>query len=183
MTLTSAEKQFLLSSARLSLEKLFDKTIVIEIPDDEEMPTLFEEAGAFVTLWYNEKLRGCIGFVLPQDTIFQTVLAAAELAATQDPRFPPVKEYEINDINIEISVLSPPFPIKSYDDIVLGEHGLILKEGNNSGLLLPQVPIEHSMNRDEYLTALCKKAGLPGNHWQQKKLFLQAFTATVFEEE
>jgi AmmeMemoRadiSam system protein A len=109
-------------------------------------------------------------------------MEAAYQAAFHDPRFSPLTEEEYKLISIEISILSEPFPLNNYDDIVVGEHGLILEEENKRGLLLPQVPIEHNMNKEEYLSALCNKAGFPPYYWKEKQLKLFAFTATVFSE-
>jgi AmmeMemoRadiSam system protein A len=115
--------------------------------------------------------------------LFETVCEAAKSAALYDPRFYPLQEEELNKIEIEISVLSPPFVMNSYDDIVVGTHGLILEDLGRKGLLLPQVPIEHKMNKEQYLNAICQKAGLPGNSWRTKQLNIKLFTATVFSEE
>jgi AmmeMemoRadiSam system protein A len=101
----------------------------------------------------------------------------------EDPRFLPVKQKEVELISIEISILSEPFALNNYDEIEIGKHGLILEENGRRGLLLPQVPIEHKMNRDQFLDALCQKAGLHGKYWKTKQLNLSAFTATVFNEE
>jgi AmmeMemoRadiSam system protein A len=97
-----------------------------------------------------------------------------------DPRFPPVVKSEVNNLSIEISILSEPFILKSYDEIEIGKHGLILNENGRRGLLLPQVPVEHNMNCDQFLNALCQKAGFQGNYWKTKQLNLSAFTASVF---
>lgn len=90
---------------------------------------------------------------------------------------------ELKDISIEISILSEPFFLGSYDEIELGKHGLILEEKGKRGLLLPQVPIEHNMNKEDYLDAICQKSGFNKSYWREKELKLKAFTATVFSEE
>ena len=108
---------------------------------------------------------------------------AAYQAAFHDPRFSPLSEEEFGKIKLEISVLSPPFPLASYDEIELGKHGLILEESGRKALLLPQVPIEHKMTRDEFLSALCNKAGLYEEYWKEKQLSLKGFTASVFSED
>jgi AmmeMemoRadiSam system protein A len=97
-------------------------------------------------------------------------------------RFNPVTEEEIDELEIEISVLSKPFPMKSYDDIEVGKHGLILEEGVFRGVLLPQVPVEHNLDKEQFLTALCNKAGLPAEYWRERKLNILMFTANVFSE-
>jgi AmmeMemoRadiSam system protein A len=151
--------------------------------DYDEYPSFGQQAGAFVTLTKDGDLRGCIGFITSSDPLFQTVMSAARYAAAEDPLFSPVDKSELDKLKLEISILSPPVPISSYDEIEVGKHGLIVKEGYNSGLLLPQVPVEHNMDKDEYLTAICRKAGLPANLWKEKELNLEVFTAQVFSEE
>ncbi|MFA3782186.1 AmmeMemoRadiSam system protein A [Melioribacteraceae bacterium 4301-Me] len=181
MELSKEEKTVLLKAARQSIESLFtDK----EFPttDYKKYPKFKQKAGAFVTLTEHGNLRGCIGYIVSNDTLFNTVCNAAIQAAESDPRFPPVEEHELKDILIEISILSPAFPMKSYDEIQLGKHGLILEEKGRRGLLLPQVPIEYNMNKEQYLDAICQKAGFPAGYWRDKKLNISLFTATVFNE-
>jgi len=115
--------------------------------------------------------------------LFSKIEDAAIQAAIGDPRFPKLTWEEFNFISIEISILSEPFPMKSYDDIVLGKHGLILTESGRRGLLLPQVPVEHGMSKEEYLSALCEKTGFHPNLWKEKLLGIEMFTANVFSEE
>ncbi len=181
MELTKEEKLILLNAARKTIESKF-RDVTLEEPDYEKHPVLKSKAGAFVTLTSNGRLRGCIGYIIGFDPLFETVCSAATQAAMNDPRFMPVTEDELNDLEIEISVLSEPFPMTNYDDIVLGKHGLIVEESGRRGLLLPQVPIEHNMTKEEYLSAICQKAGLPSMLWREKQLNLQAFTANVFSE-
>lgn len=182
MKLTKEEKLILLNTARKSIESLFTEETLQE-PDYETYPVLKSKAGAFVTLTINSQLRGCIGYIISSDPLYETVCNAAIQAAQHDPRFYPLSKEELPKIRIEISVLSEPFPLNSYDDIELGKHGLILEEDGRRGLLLPQVPVEHNMNREEYLSALCQKAGFPPEKWKEKNLTLSAFTATVFSED
>jgi len=181
MELTDKEKEILLKTARLSIEEIFNDKPVPK-PDYSTYPTLELKAGAFVTLKIEDDLRGCIGFIISDNKLFDTVVEAAKCAATSDPRFYPLSKEELKDIEIEISVLSPPFKMNSYDEIILGKHGLIVEEHGKRGLLLPQVPIEHKMNRDEYLNSICRKAGLPAGLWKTKILNMKLFTATVFSE-
>ena len=108
---------------------------------------------------------------------------AAVQASQKDPRFSPVRQSELKNLSIEISILSEPFPLKSYDEIEIGKHGLILEEKGRRGLLLPQVPVEHNMNREQYLDSICRKSGFPADYWRTKQLKLSGFTATVFSEE
>lgn len=181
MELTDEEKKILLKAARDSIRTLFDGG---ELPtaDYEKYPVLKSRAGAFVTLNLEGNLRGCIGYIIGYGPLFETVCDAAIQAASNDPRFYPLTKEEFEKVDIEVSVLSEPFPMKSYDEIVIGKHGLILEEGGRRGLLLPQVPVEHHMDRDQYLTALCQKAGFPGDCWKGRTLNISMFTATVFSE-
>ena len=182
MELTVEEKKTLLEAARKSIMSLYDKQEISE-PDYAKYPTLNLKAGAFVTITKHGDLRGCIGYILSDKSLFRTVCEAAVQSASSDPRFPPVGKNEIDKLSIEISVLSPPFPLNTYDEIIVGEHGLILEEKGRRGLLLPQVPIEHHLNKEQYLDAICQKTGFPPGYWKTKQLQLSGFTANVFSEE
>ena len=144
-------------------------------------PHLAEPRGAFTTLHLHSKLRGCIGYVFPTDSLYKIVADTAQAAAFNDPRFPPVTLAEAPDLRVEISVLSPLTSIRP-DQIVVGRHGLIVSHGSRRGLLLPQVPIEWGWDRDTFLAQTCLKAGLPPDAWQHGAE-LQGFTAEVFGEE
>jgi AmmeMemoRadiSam system protein A len=150
--------------------------------DYDKFDNLKKNYGAFVTLRRNGELRGCIGFIKSQNNLFETVKLASTYAATIDKRFEPISKEELPFLDIEISVLSAPQKIRSYDEIVLGKHGLIVREPEGEGLLLPQVLIEHKMNKEEYLSSICRKAGLRPNLWKEKMLNLYVFTAEVFSE-
>lgn len=182
MEVTDEEKKILLAAARNSIRSLFT-AVEIKEPDYEKYPVLKIQAGAFVTLTESGKLRGCIGYILSERPLFDTVCEAAINSAENDPRFQAVCESELKNIAIEISILSPPFPLNSYDEIEIGKHGLILEEMGRRGLLLPQVPVEHHMDKEQYLDALCQKAGFYPGYWKTKQLQLHAFTATIFSEE
>jgi uncharacterized protein len=181
MEITLEEKDILLKTARNSIASAFGQKIenTIENPD---YPLFNSRCGAFVTLTINHRLRGCVGFIIADGPLLETVKSAAKYAAFEDSRFSPLKEQELKKIHIEISILSEPFPMNNYDDIVIGRHGLILEEKGRRGLLLPQVPVEHKMNRDEYLDAICEKAGFPAGYWRDKQLKIKLFTADVFSE-
>lgn len=182
MNLSVEEKKLLLSIARKSIESRFDKTVKLPEVDFEKFPILKSKGGAFVTLTMFDELRGCIGYIISETCLPEIVAEAAKQAAFADPRFPPLNEGELPQVVIEISILSEPFPMQSYDEIELGIHGLIIEEAGRRGLLLPQVPVEHNMNKEQFLDAICKKAGLPPLLWRTKKVNMQLFTATVFNE-
>jgi AmmeMemoRadiSam system protein A len=181
MEITLEEKKILLDIARTSIKSVFTGEKISE-PDYGKHPVFNSHSGAFVTLTKTGSLRGCIGYIISDRPLFETVCDAAIQASQNDPRFPSVHQSEIKDLSIEISVLSEPFSLNSYDEIEIGKHGLILEEKGRRGLLLPQVPIEHHMNREKYLDAICQKAGFQQGYWKTKQLKLNAFTATVFCE-
>lgn len=169
-----------LKAVRKVLESyLKDKTIPnINFLD----PKFEEERGVFVTLKKHGELRGCIGTIIPTQSLKEGLKEMAIAAATRDPRFYPVTYDELKDIEIEISILSPLIPVNDISEIVVGRDGLVLKKGFYSGVLLPQVPVEYGWDKDTYLRHLCLKAGLPpGSHLSpDAKLF--RFTAEVFSE-
>lgn len=180
MLVNTDEKTFLLNLARHTIKQYF--TPGLEDLPKADYEILDRKNGAFVTITLGGRLRGCIGYIIGEKPLYDTIKEAAIQAAYHDPRFPPLTEKEFDQIHLEISILSEPFPMESYDEIVVGEHGLILNEHGHRGLLLPQVPIEHNMNKEEYLSAICQKAGLPNQYWQNKTLNMEMFTATVFSE-
>jgi len=141
---------------------------------------LKEARGAFTTLHENGKLRGCIGYVMAVAPLDKTIVDTARAAALEDPRFDPVTEAELENLQLEISVLSPMFEIAP-EDVVVGRHGLMVSYGGRRGLLLPQVPEEWGWDRESYLAQTCRKAGLAEDSWK-KGAKLEAFTAEVFGE-
>lgn len=181
MKILTEEKDILLKAARQSIGSLFDGKEPDQ-PDFTKYPLLKEKLGAFVTLTINHQLRGCIGYIIGREPLFETICSAAVHAAVNDPRFSSLKKSEFEKIHIEISILSEFIPIKSYDEIIIGKHGLYLDEGGG-GLLLPQVATEHKMNRDQFLSALCNKAGFYSEYWKERKLKIKVFTAEIFSEE
>lgn len=182
MEITEKEKGVLLLAARESIRTLYTKTELRQI-DYSLYPCLLLNLGAFVTLKIEKTLRGCIGYIFTDKTLYDTVCEAAKQAASCDPRFLPLTEEEFNLITIEISVLSPPQKIKDYSEIIIGKHGLILCEGYIRAILLPQVAVSHQYVREQFLSALCDKGGLQPDTWKIKKLNLQVFTAKVFSED
>jgi uncharacterized protein (TIGR00296 family) len=145
-------------------------------------------SGVFVTLNNPLGLRGCIGYPLPDKKLFNALEEAAISAATEDPRFPPVKFEELDSITFEVTVLTPPTKIEVSDSqeylskIKIGQDGLIVKSGYNSGLLLPQVPVEYGWTEKEFLEYTCEKAGLPKEYWQKEDVEILKFEGIVFKE-
>lgn len=141
-------------------------------------PHLAEPRGAFTTLYVRGDLRGCVGYVLPVYSLYQTVAETARSAASEDTRFWPVTREDLPELEVSLSILSPLQPIQP-EEIEVGRHGLLISLGSHRGLLLPQVPLEHGWDRVAFLEQTCRKAGLPTNAWQ-KGAKIEAFTAEVF---
>ena len=179
MNLSEEEKKILLTIARLSIISRFQK-------ENNQYPkptqVLYTKCGAFVTLHKAGKLRGCIGYVIAAKPLYKTVQEVAQSSAFSDPRFSPVTENEIPNLEIEISVLTPLRKISSVDEIEVGTHGIMIKSGYSSGLLLPQVATEQGWNRDTFLTHTCYKAGLAGDCWKNPGTEIEIFSAIVFNE-
>lgn len=150
---------------------------------------LRERCGVFVTLTKEGKLRGCIGHPLPTSPLIEAVMDSAVSSAVRDPRFPPVALDELPDIQIEVSVLTPPEFIKVKDSreypehVEVGKHGLIVECAGYAGLLLPQVPIEWGWDAEEFLSQTCMKAGLTPDCWLREDTRLSRFSAQIFAEE
>ncbi|MCB0220132.1 MAG: AmmeMemoRadiSam system protein A [Chrysiogenetes bacterium] len=177
--LSSDDRQALLTLARRVIEATARRESgSISRPGGSTI--LDEPRGAFVTLHEGGALRGCIGYVEPTEPLWQVVAHAAEAACTRDPRFAPVRESELPAIDLEISVLGLPEPISGAADIEIGRDGLILELGSARGLLLPQVAPEWGYGPEEFLDALCRKAGLPPGAWRESGARLYRFSAEVF---
>jgi len=152
-----------------------------EIPLDPPTAHLAEPRGAFTTLYLHHQLRGCVGHVVPIDSIYRTVAETARAAAFEDPRFPPVRRAELPGLQISLSILSPLTRIRA-EEVEIGRHGLLVSLGARRGLLLPQVPTEQGWDRITFLEQTCHKAGLPRDAWQRGAT-LEAFTAEIFGDD
>ena len=137
--------------------------------------------GGFVTLNERGELRGCIGEIVPRREIWKVVREQALNAALHDPRFSPVRADELGSIDIEISILTPPRPVGSWQDIVIGKHGMVLSKAGRSAVFLPQVAPEQGWGIEETLTHLSMKAGLPSDAWRSGAEYL-VFEAQVIHE-
>jgi len=145
-----------------------------------ESPMLEENRGAFVTINKKGQLRGCIGYIEGHGSLYKTIEEMAEAAAFRDPRFSPVKEKELPELEIEISVLTPLKKITDVNEIEVGKHGIYIKKGWFSGLLLPQVATEYGWDRQTFLEHTCQKAGLPSSAWREKDTEIYIFSADIF---
>ncbi len=146
-----------------------------------------EKRGVFVTLRKDKNLRGCIGFPYPFKRLDEAIIDSAIAAATEDPRFPPVRLKEMDEIIVEVTVLTPPEKIdarleKLPEYIEIGKHGLIVKRGAFSGLLLPQVAVEYNFDAEEFLSQTCMKAGLPPDCWLMEGTEVYRYEGQIFEE-
>lgn len=185
----SEEQNLLNNSEKKILLELAENTVKAVVkdkskPEPDSIPEILkQERGAFVTLEKNGNLRGCIGYVMPIKPLWEAVREMAVSAAMKDPRFSPVKEKELDDITVEISVLTVPEKIEDIEEIEVGKHGLIIQRGFQKGLLLPQVATDHGWDRKTFLQQTCRKAGLPNNAWQDESCEIKIFSAQVFSRE
>ncbi len=155
-------------------EQRFD-ALTARLPD-----ALRQASGAFVTLTQGGMLRGCIGYIQPHRPLFEAVFENGYNAAARDPRFPPLREEELAGLEIEVSVLSPPRPIDSPEDFILGEHGIILHKAGRSSVFLPEVATQQGWSREETLDHLANKAGLPMDAWREGAQF-EVFTSEIYQ--
>ena len=185
--LTEEEGRYLLSVARKTIEqKLFNRK-----DQDQSDPVLSskfsERRGTFVTLTIDGCLRGCIGHIIPQESLIEGIRINALNAAFQDPRFRPLARKEWEKVKIEISILTEPEPLPYSDaDELLkklrpGVDGVIIKKGHHQSTFLPQV-WEQLPDRKEFLTHLTLKAGLDGNVWKNEMLEVSTYQVQAFHE-
>ncbi len=181
LMLSGPEKKRLLQIARESITGFVRDGKRKDFSESD--PALKVNTGAFVTLHENGELRGCIGNMTGQGPLYKTVADMAIEAATGDPRFQKLSQAELDKIDIEISVLSPLKKVKSYEDIEIPGHGVIVRKGFASGVYLPQVATEAGWNREEFLTSLCgSKAGMDPEAWKDPSTEMYVFTAEIFGE-
>ena len=176
--LSEEEKKTLYQIARTVIWK---KASGGNIPEfTVESKRLKEPRGVFVTIHKQGALRGCIGYIRGTKPLYNAVEEMAAAAAFNDPRFPPVTEKELNDLDIEISVLTPLKEIDDVDEIEVGKHGIFVERGLHSGLLLPQVATEYGWDRETFLEQTCLKAGLPRNAGKDRETKIYVFSADIF---
>ncbi len=176
--LSEEEKKTLHQIARTVIENKAKGKPVPEFKVDS--PTLKENRGAFVSIHKRGQLRGCIGYIEGRGPLYRTIEEMAEAAAFRDPRFNPVTDKELPDLDIEISVLTPLKKISDVNEIEVGKHGIYIKQGWYSGLLLPQVATEYGWDRRTFLEHTCLKASLPPNAWKEKNTEIYIFSADIF---
>ena len=183
MTISPQDKEELLRLARQTLTQVLTEGKA-PTPDSlgvELTPCMKIVRGAFVTLEKDGVLRGCIGDIYPYRPLYEAVAAHALNAGLNDRRFRPVDASELDALHFEISALTQPYPVASYDEIELGKHGIVLEKQGHSAVFLPQVAPEQGWTLEDTLTHLSQKAGLPPDAWKEGTSF-SVFEAEVFEE-
>lgn len=184
--LTKEEGKQAVQFARLIAEQTVrqKKTPVLEVGG-----IFSEKQGVFVTLhtYPDHDLRGCIGIPLPIMSLREALIEAAR-SATRDPRFPPLEEQELDHIVVEVTILTKPTlmnakqPREYLSQIEIGRDGLIVEQGFNKGLLLPQVPVEQGWEKEEFLSHTCMKAGLLPDAWFEHHTKIFKFSGQIFTE-
>lgn len=174
----------LLKLARATIASVFAKGEKMARAPLQQAPSeeLASVRGGFVTLTIGGELRGCIGEILPSRPIWRVVGEQAINAAFGDPRFEPLSQEEFKRIKVEISILTPPKPVRSWRQIEIGRHGVVLAKDGRSAVFLPQVAPEQGWCREEMLTHLALKAGLPPDAWQAPDATFMVFEAQVIHE-
>jgi AmmeMemoRadiSam system protein A len=172
---SAEERSLLLALAHSSILSQLESREISLLPP---CPHLAERRGVFCSLYLEDQLRGCVGYVLANHPVYRAVADAARAAAFEDSRFPAVSREEARELAIELSILSLPQAIAP-DAIEIGRHGLLISLGAQRGLLLPQVPVEHHWDAVTFLEQTCRKAGLAPDAWR-KGASIQGFTAEVF---
>lgn len=178
-SLSEGERQDLL---RLALQAVTEAVSRGQVLADIPSGGIFSQRrGVFVTLHVGKRLRGCIGVVEPEEPLGDSVVSCAASAALQDSRFPALRSDELSDLQVEISLLSPPLPIRP-EEIEVGRHGLLISRGRQRGLLLPQVAVEHHFSAEQFLAETCRKAQLPPDAWRDADTNICGFTCEIFSD-
>jgi len=178
-SLSDDDRRALLGLAREAISQAVSfGQFPVQIPDHG---VFAGKQGVFVTLHVRKRLRGCIGVIEPDQPLGESIVRCAASAALRDPRFSPVQADELADLEVEISLLSAPLPIRS-EEIEIGRHGLLIVRGRQRGLLLPQVAIEHRLTPEQFLAETCRKAQLPPDAWRASDTQIFGFTCEVFSD-
>ena len=177
--MTTDQRQALLKIARDAITAHVNRERSHDVPGDGPETTL---AGVFVSIHKHGDLRGCIGHIAADRRLDQVIPQCAVSACSQDPRFKPVDRAELEEIDIELSLLGPLEAIAGPEDIEIGRHGLLIEHERRRGLLLPQVATEWKWDAATFLAQTCRKAGLPNDAWKQGATIWR-FEAEVFGED
>jgi AmmeMemoRadiSam system protein B/AmmeMemoRadiSam system protein A len=180
--LSSEEKRILLSYARSTIENKLDGKNPVQPGIDRLTPVLNQNCGAFVTLYSNGTLRGCIGQFMSEEPLWKVAGKMALSSAFHDSRFPPLTKEELSSVSLEISVLTPLRKIDNIDEIIPGKHGVYIRKDSSSGTFLPQVAKGKGWTREELLGYISRdKAGLGWDGWRDAEIFI--YEAVVFGEQ
>lgn len=175
--LSEADHRVLLELARKAIREAVSHRKILDVIPREGI--LSERHGVFVTLHVRGRLQGCIGVTEPTESLGEAVVRCAVSAALEDPRFTPMKEPQLEEMSIEISLLSSLEPILP-EAIEIGRHGLLVVNHAHRGLLLPKVATEHGLTREQFLEETCHKAGLPRGAWKDAETRILGFTCEAF---
>ncbi|HKW33195.1 MAG TPA: AmmeMemoRadiSam system protein A [Candidatus Acidoferrum sp.] len=176
---SEADQQALLKLARKAIR---EAVLHSKIPDLIPRDGIFSERrGVFVTLHVRGRLQGCIGVTEPSESLGEAVVRCAVSAALEDPRFTPMREPQLEEMSIEISLLSSLEPLLP-EAIEIGRHGLLIVNHTHRGLLLPKVATEHGLTREQFLEETCRKAGLLRDAWKDPETLHFGFTCDVFSD-
>jgi len=184
--LTPAHRRMLLDAARMAVSDRLDGEN--RLPEMVEDPVFSEKAATFITLKISGRLRGCIGTLEPVVSLWQSVCDNAVSAAFNDQRFSPLSRRELDSVEIDISVLTPPVPLSYSDSADLlkqlhpGDDGVTVRDGRRGATFLPQVWQQLS-SPEQFLDQLCHKAGLEKTAWRERELGVSTYRVLCFKEE
>jgi AmmeMemoRadiSam system protein A len=177
--LSEEEQNAILALARQALtEAVCDGRLLASFPTEGVFST---RCGVFVTLHVRGRLRGCIGVIEGLEPLGESIVRCTASAALQDPRFTQMRTEEVADSEIEVSLLSPLERILAAE-IEVGKHGLVIEQGMRRGLLLPQVAVEHRLDREHFLEETCHKAGFSRDAWKHPETAIYAFTCQIIHQ-
>ena len=178
--LSLSEQKMIIDGVKKVIARSCDPQTRDFVSDFKSTEFLRQQRGVFVTLYKDGKLRGCIGHLRSKLPLYTLIPRVAKKAAFEDRRFPPVTCEELPEISVEVSVLTNPRPIKSYKEIDIKKHGIILHQGSKSAVFLPKVATDQGWNLDTTLTQLALKAGLSANAWKDRRTTFEVFESIDF---
>jgi AmmeMemoRadiSam system protein A len=177
--LSDADRRTILDLARQAItEAVCHGCLIHPIPNSG---ILERRCGVFVSLHVKGKLRGCIGVIDGREQLGDSIVRCAAGAALEDPRFLRMKPEEVGDVKIEVSLMTPLELIRP-EEIEIGTHGLMVEQGGRRGLLLPQVALEHHLDRERFLEETCRKAGLAREAWKSPDTKIYGFRCEIVSE-
>jgi uncharacterized protein len=180
--LPAGSQRRLIKTARQTLEAI-TRGVLYGDPSESDPYLECVNYGAFVTLFNQRLLRGCVGTCTPSSGLSRVVVEMTEAAARHDRRVKPVAVDELDNIQIHISVISALDPADHPLDLEIGKHGLHIARHRKRGVLLPQVAVEHGWDASTFLEHTCRKANLPSNAWRWPGTQISFFTSLEIEEE